>query len=144
MTGTTPKFRNFAASLLAQESKGGKSPALFLVCEKLRPHLSTLMGSAGFRALLTRALVLALPEMPWLQAAHVKADGALGGLDELEAQIGAKEFAGGSVELLAQLFGLLTAFIGENLTLRLLREAWPNVSFNDGNGDKGDKNEKTK
>ena len=28
--------------------------------------------------------------------------------------------------LLAQLLGLLVAFVGKNLTLRLVREVWPN------------------
>ena len=38
--------------------------AVFLVCEKLRPHLAMLMGNAGFRALLSRALALAKAEVP--------------------------------------------------------------------------------
>jgi circadian clock protein KaiC len=37
----------------------------------------------------------------------------------------------GGVALLAQLLGLLVAFIGENLTLRLVREVWPKAPLND-------------
>jgi predicted transglutaminase-like cysteine proteinase len=57
------------------------------------------MGNVGFRALLSRAL------------------------------------------LLAQLLGLLVAFIGEDLTLRLVREVWPKLSLNDLDLGTGDKNE---
>jgi len=44
----------------------------------------------------------------------------------------------GRVVLLAQLLGLLVAFIGEDLTLRLVREVWPKLSINDVNFGKGD------
>ena len=89
------------------------------------------MGSAGFRALLSRSLALANAEVPWLRAVHVKSDGSLEGLDELEAQIGADDFFEGRVVVLAQLLGLLAAFIGENLTLQLMGEVWPNLLLND-------------
>jgi hypothetical protein len=45
----------------------------------------------------------------------------------------------GRVVLLAQLLGLLVAFIGESLTLRLVLEVWPKVPLEDlelSNGDK--------
>jgi len=35
------------------------------------------------------------------------------------------------VLLVAQLLGLLVAFIGENLTLRLMRDVWPKLSLED-------------
>jgi hypothetical protein len=49
------------------------------------------------------------------------------------------EIFDGRVVLLAQLLGLLVAFIGERLTLSLVREIWPRIPLNDldfGNGDK--------
>ncbi len=107
------------------------TPAAFDVCEKLRPHLATLMGITGFHALLSRALVLANVEVPWLRAVHVKADGSLERLGELEAQAAPEVIANGQVVLLAQLLGLLVAFIGEDMTLRLTREVWPKLSLND-------------
>ena len=130
-------MRDFAKRLIDYEARGDesfetkKTPAAFYVCEKLRPHLSTFMGNAGFRALLARALALANAEVAWLRAVHVKADGSLEGLDELAAQVDPKEMAEGSVVLVAQLLGLLVAFIGENLTVRLVREVWPKLSLSD-------------
>ena len=139
-------MRDFAERLIAYETKGNKSsetkPATaFLVDEKLGPHLATFMGKVGFSALLSRALVLANAEVPWLRAVHVKADGSLGGLDALGAQGNPAEIFEGKVVLLAQLLGLLVAFIGERLTLSLVREIWPRIPLNDLDFGNGDKNE---
>ena len=138
-------MRDFAERLIAYETRGDtKAPAAFLVSEKLRPHLASLMGKVGFRELLSRALALADSEVPWLRAVHVKADGSFEGLDELGAQVGRDEIFEGRVVLLAQLLGLLVTFIGEDLTLRLVREVWPKLSLNTLDFGKGDKNEKPK
>jgi hypothetical protein len=83
-------------------------------------------------------------EVDSLRAVQVKADGSLEVLDELEAQADPEELAKGSVVLVAQLLGLLVAFIGENLTLRLVREVWPKLSLNGLGFSKRDENEKTK
>jgi hypothetical protein len=61
---------------------------------------------------------------------QVKADGSLEHSGELEVQAEPEELAKGSVVLVAQLLGLLVAFIGETLTLRLMRDIWPKLSAN--------------
>jgi hypothetical protein len=142
-------MRDFAERLIAYETKGSKSSetktaAVFLVGEKLRLHLTALMGNVGYRALLSRALALANAEVPWLQAVHVKANGSFGGLDELGPQVGPETIAEGSVVLLAQLLGLLVAFIGGSLTLRLVHEMWPKIPLNDLDFGNGEKNENPK
>jgi len=136
MSQAVLQMRNFAQRVLACEPPGrkpseAKTSEAFQVFDKLRPHLATLMGNGGFRALLSRALALANAEVSWLSAVHVKADGSLEGLEELHAQLDPAEFSEGSVVLLAQVLGLLVAFIGENLTVSLVREVWPKVSLND-------------
>jgi hypothetical protein len=138
-------MRDFSQRLIAYETRGNKSsgtlpPAAFHVFEKLRPQLATLMGNTGFHALLSRALAVANAEDPSLRAVHVKADGSLEGLEELQAQVEPEEkMAEGSVVLVAQLLALLVAFIGENLTLQMVREVWPKLSLNDLDFGKGDK-----
>jgi hypothetical protein len=135
-------MRSFAKRLMAHETLRNKSskpkaPAAFQVTEKLRAQLVTLMGNGGFQALLSRALVLANAEVRWLRAVHVKADGTLEGLAPLHAQLGPAEFLEGRVVLLAELLGLLVAFIGLSLTLRLVGEIWPQFLLSDldfGNG----------
>jgi hypothetical protein len=106
--------------------------------EKLSPHLATLMGNAGFRGLLVRSLALANEEVRWLRAVHVTSNGSLTGLQELQAQLAPKLFFEGRIVLLAQLLGLLAAFIGEDLVLRLLRRAWPKLPLGDLDFGKGD------
>lgn len=129
-------MRSIAKQLMASEAPGNTSaeagdPAAFRATDKLRPHLSMLMGRTGFQALLARALVLAAAEAPWLRAVQVVADGELEGLTVVHAKLEAAEFSEGEVVLLAQLLGLLAAFIGPALTLRLLIQIWPQLSFDD-------------
>lgn len=149
MSRATPQMREFAGRLIACETAGSKSAdahavAAFTVCAKLRPHLAALMSNTGFRALLARALSLASAEVPWMRAIHVAPDGSLEGLADLQAQVDPKAFRHDSILLLAQLLGLLAAFIGQDLTLRLVREVWPEATLNDTNFGKEDEHEKTK
>ena len=123
-------MRSLAKRLIAYESRGGKAgqgeaPAGFVACEKLHAQLATLMGKGGVRALMARALALAAAEVAWLRTVEVRPDGAFGGVER--AKIDPQEWNEGGVVLLAQLLGLLVAFIGENLTLRLAREIWPKL-----------------
>ena len=136
MSRATPLMRDFAERLIAYEmsrtkSSGTKTPAAFQICEKLRPPLATLMGHTGFRALLARAFALAEAEAPRLRTVQIQADGSLAGCEEPGSPAEAEKLAEGGVVLLAQLLGLLEAFIGQNLTLRMLHEVWPKLSLND-------------
>lgn len=101
-----------------------------------------LMGRGGFQALLARALVLATAEVPWLKAVQVVADGELQGLTVAQAASEAADVSEGAVVLLAQLLGLLMAFIGPALTLRLMTQIWPQLSFDDADFSKTARDEK--
>jgi hypothetical protein len=132
MNRVNPKLRDFAERLIAYEAKESKSSgthpvSAFPVAEKLRPHLAILMGTFGFRSLLSRSLALASAEVSWLGTVEVKANGSLPGLDELAAKVAPQDIIEGRVVLLTQLLGLLVAFIGANLTLHLVHDAWPNL-----------------
>jgi hypothetical protein len=146
MSQSTPQMLDFANRLIACEIRGNKSsgtktPAAFPVCEKLRPHLATLMGNIGFHALLSRALARAEADVPSLRAMQVNADGSLAGLEKPDVQAEPEERARGSVVLVAQLLDLLVAFIGEKLMLRIVCDVWPKLSLNDLDFGKRDKNE---
>jgi hypothetical protein len=133
-----PGMRDLAQGLLAYEAAAGKasepmeSPTL-RVYEKLRQSLCEFVGVAGFYSLASRALALARPEAPSLGAARVSADGALQGLGETETQfeIDRNQAGDGGIILITCLLGLLRIFLGEALTLSLLRNAWPGEAFND-------------
>lgn len=110
-------------------SSGIESSAVFRVCEKLRQHLSSLVGAAGFRSLLSRALVLAKAEVSWLGGLKINPDGSLAIPEPIEAQFDKDGAAKGEEALIAQLLGLLVTFIGEALTLRLVNDIWPRVAL---------------
>lgn len=149
MNKSTPEMRLFAKRLMAYEAKRNNThqvsaTAAFYVCEKLRPQLATLMGSGGYRALLSRALALASAEVPGLRAVRVNPEGGLDGLVDDAAQPGADDLFEARAVLLAQLFGLLVAFIGAPMTVRLVREIWSKVPLDALAGPEGARDEKAK
>ncbi|WP_426038880.1 hypothetical protein [Brevundimonas sp. DC300-4] len=125
MNRATPELRIYAERLIANEigrnaSAKSKPTAAFAVINKLGPHFGALMGAAGFRALLSRALMLAGAEVAWLGELHVRADGSFEDLNEFEAQASPEEMSNAGIVLLARLLGLLVTLIGDELTLQLL------------------------
>lgn len=136
MSRATAAQRNLAERLIAHETSANNSAetkplAAFHAIEKLRPHLVTLQGNIGFRSLVSRSLAVASEETRWLRAVHVKRDGSLTGFQELPGQLGLAQFLEGGVALLAELLTLLVSFIGEELTLQVAREAWPDLPLNE-------------
>jgi hypothetical protein len=110
------------------EISAGEALPAFAVIEKLRPHLANLMGVGGFRALLSRAVVLAKQEVFWLSELQVSAAGTLLGLEMPDPPPERLELLEGNEIIIAQLIGLLTAFIGLALTLQQIEEVWPGFS----------------
>ncbi len=136
MSQVTPQMLDLAARLVAHEarekdSSGPSLPSAFHVCEKLRPYLATLMGKAGFQAVLSRALAVAGGRVSWLGALQVNVDGSLEGWDKSEAQLPSRELTEGCVHLVSHVLGLLDAFIGHDLTLRMVGDVWPKLLFED-------------
>ena len=136
-----PGMRDLAHRLLVYEAGAGKAsePPAIRVYEKLRQSLGEFVGVAGFQSLASRALTLSRPEVPSLSAALVAADGSLQGLGEIATQfgMGKDSTTDGEIILIARLLGLLRLFLGEALTLRLLRSAWPAEVFDDRNFENG-------
>jgi hypothetical protein len=131
MNTVPPAIQNLARRVIALEA--AREPSNGLVgeaaraCEKLRVPLAKLAGVAGFRSLMARALALATAEVPWLDSVQVRADGSLEGFDAARRHPGAVPGGEAGVVVVAQLLGLLATFIGEPLTLLLVREAWPDA-----------------
>lgn len=147
---THPKTRDLARRLLSYEADVGKmlEPSVsttLLVYEKLRKGLCEFAGVAGFQSLASRALALAKAEDPSLDAVRVAPDGSIHGLGEV-AQMDidkdrADSYPAGEagVILIARLLGLLLLFLGESLTLSLLRVKWPEAALDDSNSENGRK-----
>jgi hypothetical protein len=136
---TTPQeMRDLVQRLLTYEANAAKTSEpvesrVFRIYEKLRQSLGEFVGVAGFQSLASRALTLARPEVPSLSAALVAADGSLQGLGEIATQfgMGKDSTTDGEIILIARLLGLLRLFLGEALTLSLLRSTWPGEVFED-------------
>ena len=139
MSMASPGIQNLAHHVVALETARANSPdvrgatdahenATVRVIGELRMLLIRLVGVDGFRALLSRALTLAKAETPALDMVHVRADGSIQGFEVIEQtkEAGATEQAG--TVLIAHVLKLLVTFIGESLTLRLVRDAWPDAS----------------
>ena len=143
---TLPEMRDLAQRLLSYEASAGNTSepvesTTLRVYQKLRQSLGELAGSAGFHALASRALTLARSEVPSLRAVQVGADGNLEGMSAIEPSIKVEQdrVHEGGVILISRLLGLLFIFLGEALTLSLLRDAWPGASLDDRNSGNGRK-----
>ena len=100
-----------------------------LVSDKLRISLTRFAGVDGFTSLQRRALVLARAEMPALQSIQIGEDGRLEGFEKLATGTGTGDAAAAAIT--SHLLGLLVTFIGEPLTLTLVRKTWPDISLDE-------------
>lgn len=117
--------------VLSQTESAPHANAAALVSDRLRVSLTRFAGAEGFASLQRRALARARMEVPALQGVTIGADGRLEGFDRLDAGAGDRKGGEGemaAVAVTAHLLGLFVTFIGEPLTLRLLHEAWPELS----------------
>jgi hypothetical protein len=142
----TPTTNELALLLFTDERSGDADAeelpnAVQRTFEKLGLHLSQRLGSGGYHALLKRAVTLAAADFPWLAAVQVTEGGDLTGFGPASEAWGAAEAAEGGMAVLARLIGLLDAFIGRTLCLRVLHTVWPDSvgigpedSQEDGNG----------
>jgi hypothetical protein len=136
MPGAPPVARALARQVLRHEVGDRAEPTMLAeaadhIDARLRGRLEVLIGSTGYTILVARAVRLAQAEVPTLERVTGDA-GAKGGLQ------GIREFAlangdAGAVEagltaILARVIGLLVTFIGEDLAVRLVREAWPELA----------------
>jgi len=137
---TPPQMRDLTQRLLTYEASAGNTPesvesTILRVYEKLRGNLCLLAGVAGFYSLASRALTLARSEAPSLSAVQVAADGNLQGMSAIEPSTNVKTegvYEGG-VMLISRLLGLLLLFLGEPLTMNLVRDVWPDAALDDAN-----------
>jgi hypothetical protein len=129
---TNPRIRELAEQLIAFEGASETAataslPVVSRVVEKLRGPLGKLAGIEGFRALLTRALMLAKAQIPGLGAIHINPDATLEDVRGLGNQEQVEE---AGLILIAELLELLSLLIGETLTFTLVRDVWPAFSRN--------------
>jgi hypothetical protein len=140
MREVSPAARALARQLLLHEAGGQPEPAALAgaaerVDTRLRGRLTNLIGPTGYSTLVARAVRLAQAEVPALEgitvdAGDAGAEGGLHGVREFALASGGDPgvAAAGLTAILAHLIGLLVIFIGEDLAVRLVREAWPEIA----------------
>lgn len=124
MDEPSPSVRELARRLLAESRVAGDGsvPDAALVSQRLRASLTQFAGIYGFASLLRRALALATSEVPALRGVSVSADGHLAGLEQLGGHA-AQVREDAAVAITTHLLGLLVTFIGEPLTLKVVRQS---------------------
>ena len=125
-------LRRLALTVIGADAGSNPDPAAIVTAAsraygELARVTSPLIGAAGVDALTDRAVYLARREYPWLADTHGQphAGAALLAVVASLNERDAASAADGAAEVLAELARLLVSLIGEGLTLRLLRDAWP-------------------
>jgi hypothetical protein len=125
---------NLARWLLAREladahDPGALAAAAERVCHKLAVRLARLITPTGYEALVARALHFTRGQFGFLVAVQVGSGSGpcLVKLAETVQGVDPAEVYDGLAALLAHIIELLTTFIGDDLTLHLLAEVWPDV-----------------
>lgn len=129
MKRPSPAQMERARRLLALEGAAGSADkcatAAGRVYDKLRAHLAPLVGDAGVQLLFVRSGKLAQGEFAWLAGVSIL-EGSTKLREYLQAQAPAVATESAAA-LFGTFFALITTFIGERLTLQVLRSAWPTI-----------------
>ena len=148
MPEMSPAAQVLARRVLRHEAGGRAEPAALAeaaerAATRLRGRLASLIGQTGYTTLVARAVRLAQAEVPALECVTVDAlatgaEGSLHGVREFARASGdAGAAEAGLSAILAHAIGLLITFIGEDLALRLIRDAWPELPDGQGESEGG-------
>ena len=116
--------------LLAREAGSDEdAPAIALaarrLCERFSQQLSPIIGDAGVAAICSRSLRLAQRRFPSLPLIPVHGDKPFARVQESLQGLEPGVASDAAIAVLTTASSLLDSFIGEGLTTRLLRGAWP-------------------
>lgn len=133
MRHATPELHELARRLLAHETDSTRpsdaAAVMRRACERLSAQIDPLIGAGGMRALFVRALHLAQREFRWLETVEV-GEAAVCSFEHLGEAVGerpADDAQRGTAAILANIIWLLVTFIGDDLALGLVRQAWSEV-----------------
>jgi hypothetical protein len=107
------------------ESKSDPIQSAENACEKLRAELGRLVGVSGYSTLLAHARTQAMAEDACLEALQINLEGAITWVSNGSPAPARDKRARALEALLAHTIGLLIVFLGDAVSLRLLRNVWP-------------------
>jgi len=138
------RWAALARRLLEHEVAGRLEPAALAeaterACVRLHERLVPLIGPDGFRIMLANAVEITRSEHSFLQAIDTRAElnGCFTHLAEAVKGRRTEEALTAMAGLLGEFIGLFGSFVGEALTLRLVRQTWPEIAW-EGTGRGGD------
>lgn len=101
------------------------------VCDKMHPPLSRMAGTISYQALLSRALVLALPDAPTLAALRFEGDGRLvfDPKNPPAVALDPDAVRHDAIVLVTAFLNLLMTLVGDVVTVRIIRQVWPEVTI---------------
>ena len=101
----------------------------FRAIEQLCGRIASVNGNTGLQTLLSRALVATRSDFPWIRSASASGHGTLEGLDRVQPVPDPEEAMRCELAILGSLIELLRSFLGDGITLQLLRSLWPLASL---------------
>lgn len=110
------------------EAELSRKASAWHVTERLHARLARMVGTNGFDVLLARALVLAKKTHPALTSFVTAPGGKVDGLASAEPVTDPAGLERAAVAVVANFVELLVVLIGEDLTMRLLREVQRDAS----------------
>jgi hypothetical protein len=131
MTLSPPSLRRFVRRALV-DAAGAASPdraqlasAFDLLCQRLRQQLKPVFGATAVNALFVRAVHVAAAEFAWLR--EILPDDQEPCVSDRIASVaepGSETVREGLAAVLAHNIGLLNTFLGEDLVLPMVQQAW--------------------
>jgi hypothetical protein len=139
---SAPSLRRFVRRALV-DATGATRPdrtqlasAFDTLCARLRRQLQTVFGISAVDALFARALHVAAVDFPWLrELVRNGADPCAGERVASVERFKTDTLEEGLAAVLAHNISLLSAFVGEDLVLPLVQQAW---GVSDASGSEGD------
>jgi hypothetical protein len=131
MTPGSPSLRRFVRRALV-DATGEPQPdpaqlasAFDTLCQRLRERLQPVFGSAAVSALFVRSVHVAAAEFPWIRDAWPNNEGRcavenLGSVERLDVST----LEEGLSVVLTVKIALLVAFVGEDVVMPLVQQAW--------------------
>jgi hypothetical protein len=131
MTLSAPHLRRFVKRALV-DATGAADPdpsqlasAFNALCSRLRERLQPLFGTTAVTTLFARALHVATLEFQWLgEVVGKDRDGCSADVAASQREVDRGDLEDGLAAVLAHTIGLLSTFVGEDLVLPLVQEAW--------------------